>query len=185
MSEEALARKKKVPVESPAGADAVRRRPAALGRGLGALLGESRREESLTPVNPSESKPVEGMSAEGLVQIAIADIDPHPGQPRRHFDDGALQELADSIASRGVIQPIIVRPLGRGKYQIVAGERRWRAAQRARLHEIPAIVRALDEDEVMTLALIENLQREDLNPVVSAACGRAGLVSAGNREVGR
>jgi len=79
-----------------------------------------------------------------------------------------LEELAASIAQRGVIQPVIVRPLGQGRYQLVAGERRWRAAQKARLHEIPALVRELSEREVMALALIENLQRQDLNPVEEA-----------------
>ncbi|MCB2039256.1 MAG: ParB/RepB/Spo0J family partition protein, partial [Ottowia sp.] len=93
---------------------------------------------------------------------------PLPGQPRRRFDEEALAELAESIAARGVIQPVIVRPLAGGRYQLVAGERRWRAAQKARLHEIPALVRELDEREVMALALIENIQREDLNPVEEA-----------------
>jgi len=100
--------------------------------------------------------------------LAIADIEPHPTQPRRHFDEAALEELAASIAQRGVIQPVIVRPLGKGRYQLVAGERRWRAAQRAQLHEIPALIRELGEREVMALALIENLQREDLNPIEEA-----------------
>ena len=95
-------------------------------------------------------------------------IDPLPGQPRRNFDEAALAELAESIAARGVIQPVIVRPLGEGRYQLVAGERRWRAAQKARLHEIPALVRELDQREVLALALIENIQREDLNPVEEA-----------------
>jgi len=100
--------------------------------------------------------------------LSIAAITPHPNQPRRHFADSALDELAASIAQRGVIQPVIVRPMGEGRYQLVAGERRWRAAQRAQLHEIPAIIRDLTEREVMALALIENLQREDLNPVEEA-----------------
>ena len=91
-----------------------------------------------------------------------------PGQPRSHFDEDSLESLASSIAARGVIQPIIVSPLGQGRYRLVAGERRWRAAQKARLHEIPALVRDLDQREVVALALIENLQREDLNPVEEA-----------------
>jgi ParB family chromosome partitioning protein len=91
-----------------------------------------------------------------------------PGNPRKHFDESALEELAASIAARGVIQPIIVRPKVNGKYELVAGERRWRAAQKARLHEMPALVRELSDREVMALALIENLQREDLNPVEEA-----------------
>jgi ParB family chromosome partitioning protein len=100
--------------------------------------------------------------------LAVAAITPHPGQPRRHFDEAALDELAASIAARGVIQPVIVTPQGAGRYRLVAGERRWRAAQRAQLHEIPAIIRDLDEREVTALALIENLQREDLNPIEEA-----------------
>ena len=109
-----------------------------------------------------------GRAASGLHSLPIASISPLPGQPRTHFDETALAELAGSIEARGVIQPIIVRPKGEGAYQLVAGERRWRAAQKARLHEIPAIVRDLDDGEVTALALIENLQREDLNPVEEA-----------------
>jgi ParB family chromosome partitioning protein len=100
--------------------------------------------------------------------LPVSSIEPHPDQPRRHFDDAALDELAASIAARGVIQPVIVRPLGQGRFQLVAGERRWRASQRAQVHEIPALVRTLTEREVMALALIENLQREDLNPIEEA-----------------
>ena len=144
---------------------APRRKPMALGRGLGALMGESRREEPLvTSAADNAAAHVTG----GLAMLAIANVVPHPGQPRRNFDEAALDELAASIAARGVIQPIIVRPQHDGTYQLVAGERRWRAAQRAQLHEIPALIRDLDNREVMALALIENLQREDLNPVEEA-----------------
>lgn len=137
-----------------------------LGKGLGALLGETRREEPLVTSLPEKTAENTGASgAGGLSSLAVSAIEPLPGQPRTRFDEAALDELAASIAQRGVIQPVIVRPLAGGRYQLVAGERRWRAAQRARLHEIPAIVRELDEREVMALALIENLQREDLNPV--------------------
>lgn len=149
--------------DSGAPAPAARRKPPALGRGLGALLGEVRREEPLVTNGP----PV-GTPASGLMTLPVAAIEPHPEQPRRHFDEAALDELAASIAARGVIQPIIVRPLGQGRYQLVAGERRWRATQRAQRHEIPALVRDLTEREVMALALIENLQREDLNPIEEA-----------------
>ena len=134
-----------------------------LGRGLGALMGEMQREEPLVQDGDSGQAAGTGL----LRSIPVAAISPLPGQPRTHFDDAALGELAESIAARGVIQPIIVRPKGDG-YELVAGERRWRAAQRARLHEIPAIVRDLEGREVMALALIENLQREDLNPVEEA-----------------
>ena len=134
-----------------------------LGKGLGALLGEVRGEEADAAKDASDA----GVR-EGLASLPIASIEPHPDQPRRHFDEDALEELAASIAARGVIQPVIVRPLPSGRYQLVAGERRWRAAQRARLHEIPALVRDLAERDVMALALIENIQREDLNPVEEA-----------------
>ena len=151
------------PVE--AGSGTARRKPLALGRGLGALMGETRREEPL--VSASSGASATG-TASGLALLSVSAIEPHPEQPRRRFDEAALEELAASIAARGVIQPVIVRPHGAGRYQIVAGERRWRAAQRAQLHEIPAIVRDLTEREVMALALIENLQREDLNPIEEA-----------------
>ncbi len=145
-------------------------RPArGLGRGLGALLGETRREEPL--VARSGEQGAESR-ASGLALLAVASIEAHPDQPRRHFDQEALAELAASIEQRGVIQPVIVRPLQGGRYQLVAGERRWRAAQKARVHEIPAIVRDLPEREVMAIALIENLQREDLNPIEEARAYR-------------
>lgn len=149
-----------------ANAAATKSKPRGLGRGLGALLGETRREEPVSSAAPSSSsaKQITG----GLAMLAIADVVPHPDQPRRHFDEAALEELAASIGQRGVIQPIVVRPMDNGRYQLVAGERRWRAAQRAKLHEIPALVRTLTERDVMALALIENLQREDLNPIEEA-----------------
>lgn len=146
------------------------KRPA-LGRGLGALLGETRREEPLVrPAQTGDSAGAGDVAAArtGLAMLAVADIEPHPGQPRRHFAEAALEELAASIAARGVIQPVIVTSHGAGRYRLVAGERRWRAAQRAQLHEIPAIIRDLSEREVTALALIENLQREDLNPIEEA-----------------
>jgi len=145
--------------------------PRRLGRGLGALLGEARREEPvvrLSPVDPAERDAPPRRGGEGLATIAVANIEPHPEQPRRHFDEDALAELAASIAARGVIQPVIVRPIAEGKYQLVAGERRWRAAQKAQLHEIPALIRDLGDRDVMALALIENIQREDLNPIEEA-----------------
>ncbi|KHL24685.1 chromosome partitioning protein ParB [Croceibacterium mercuriale] len=137
-----------------------------LGKGLGALLGEVRGEEAVTAKRGED--PADGAVREGLASLPVGSIEPHPDQPRRHFDEDALDELAASIAARGVIQPVIVRPMPGGRYQLVAGERRWRAAQRARLHEIPALVRELAERDVMALALIENIQREDLNPVEEA-----------------
>jgi ParB family chromosome partitioning protein len=142
-----------------------------LGKGLGALLGEARREEPLVRQAGEEGEAAPSgtpVSSNGLANLAIAAIEPHPDQPRRHFDEEALDELARSIGKRGVIQPVIVRPLGEGRYQLVAGERRWRAAQKAQLHEIPALIRELEEPDVMAIALIENIQREDLNPVEEA-----------------
>ena len=157
-----------VRISAPAAvASAAKRRPPALGRGLGALLGETRREEPLVAQAPAFARSPDG-PAEGLAMLAVSDIQPDPAQPRRHFDEGALEELAASIAQRGVIQPVIVRPLDNGGYRLVAGERRWRAAQKAQVHEIPAIVRDLSERDVMAIALIENLQREDLNPIEEA-----------------
>jgi len=145
-----------------------KQKPKGLGRGLGALLGESRREEPVAGSSADGTAVGASSPAGGLATLSIASITPHPDQPRRIFTEEALEELAASIAQRGVIQPIIVRPTGNGRYQLVAGERRWRAAQKAQLHEIPALVRDLSEREVMALALIENLQREDLNPIEEA-----------------
>ncbi|MBL0965746.1 ParB/RepB/Spo0J family partition protein [Blastomonas sp.] len=143
-----------------------RKRPTGLGRGLNALLGEVGREEPLA--RRDEGGEGQASTTTGLRTLPLADIRPHPGQPRRYFDEEALDDLARSIAQRGVIQPVIVRPRKGGGYELVAGERRWRAAQRARLHEIPAIVRELSDPDTLALALIENIQREDLNPVEEA-----------------
>ncbi len=133
---------------------------SGLGRGLNALLGDLAREE---PVGTGK----DGTSSPGVRSLPVGSLTPHPGQPRRHFDEAALEELAQSIAQRGVLQPIVVRPHGTG-YQIVAGERRWRAAQRARLHEVPVIVRAFDDTETLEVALVENIQRQDLNAIEEA-----------------
>ncbi|WP_129793502.1 ParB/RepB/Spo0J family partition protein [Sphingosinicella sp. CPCC 101087] len=135
-----------------------RKRPSGLGRGLSSLLGDAVQE---APVGG------DGAPRGDVRLIPIASIEPHPGQPRRIFNEEALAELAESIAARGVVQPILVRPHGH-RFQIVAGERRWRAAQKARLHEIPAIVRDFSEEETLEIALIENIQREDLNPIEEA-----------------
>ncbi|MEY2943614.1 MAG: hypothetical protein RLY97_1628, partial [Pseudomonadota bacterium] len=167
MSEEALINAS--PADSAAPATLLRKKPMALGRGLEALLGESRREAPVTNgVSRGNAMDSAASQQSGFASLSIAAIEPHPDQPRRHFDETALDELAASIAARGVIQPVIVRPLANGRYQLVAGERRWRAAQRAQIHEIPAIIRDLSDREVMALALIENIQREDLNPIEEA-----------------
>ena len=136
-------------------------RPAkGLGMGLQALLGEAAR-----PLGSAgaESAPSRG----GVREIEIARIRANPNQPRIQVDEEALDELAESIRQRGVLQPILLRPDG-DDYLIVAGERRWRAAQRARLHAIPAIVRDIDDSATAELALIENIQRQDLNPLEEA-----------------
>jgi ParB family chromosome partitioning protein len=136
-----------------------RKRPSGLGRGLSSLLGEVAQE---APVSTGGSG---GASPRGGIQMMpVSSIEPHLGQPRRHFDEEALEELADSIRVRGLIQPIVVRPHGH-RYQIVAGERRWRAAQRARLHEVPVIVRDFSDSETLEVALLENIQRRDLNAI--------------------
>ena len=129
-----------------------------LGRGLSSLLGDSTRE---APVSGVERQP------SGVRLLSVTAMVPHPDQPRRHFDEAALDDLAASIALRGLIQPIVVRPHGK-EYQIVAGERRWRAAQRARLHEVPVLVRELSDAETMEIALVENIQRQDLNAIEEA-----------------
>jgi len=130
-----------------------------LGRGLSALLDEAR--AATTP---------DRREAVGASEVPIEAIRRNPDQPRREFDSAALDELAESIRERGVIQPILVRPMhdAPGEYQIVAGERRWRAAQLAGLRAIPALVRELDDLEVMEVALIENIQRADLNALEEA-----------------
>ena len=130
-----------------------------LGRGLGALLGGMARE---APIRPGD-QPTPG----GVRMLPVGSLSPHPDQPRRHFEEAALDELAASIAARGLIQPIVVRPHGKD-YQIVAGERRWRAAQRARLHEVPVVVRDFDDAQTLEVALIENIQRQDLNAIEEA-----------------
>jgi ParB family chromosome partitioning protein len=129
-----------------------------MGRGLAAILSVAPKDEG-----------------EELRQIPVDLIAPNPSQPRRSFEDGSLVALADSIKARGILQPVLVRPLVGGRYELIAGERRWRAARLAELDTIPAIVRRNDDAASFELALIENMAREDLNPVEEArAC--AGLV---------
>ena len=127
--------------------------PKGLGKGLGALLGDFVEE------------PIE-KSAYQL--LPIYKVEPNPDQPRRDFDEEELQALADSITEHGIIQPLTVRQLSSGYYQIIAGERRWRAARLAELQEVPAVIIEADDKKAMELALIENLQRQDLNPVEEA-----------------
>lgn len=104
----------------------------------------------------------------GEMELRLSEIEPNRTQPRKEFDEAALQDLADSIAKHGVLQPILVRPMPTGGYQIVAGERRWRASRLAGLDKVPVVVRDMPDSEAMEIALIENLQREDLNPMEEA-----------------
>ena len=129
-----------------------------LGMGLSALLGDAPRQQGGEPA---------GEGRGGVREIDVARIRPNPSQPRVYFSEESIDELAESIAQRGVLQPILLRPHEDG-FEIVAGERRWRAAQKARLHTIPAIVRDIDESSMAELALIENIQREDLNAIEEA-----------------
>ena len=141
----------------------------ALGRGLNALLGTS------------------DLESDQLREIDIDRILPNSHQPRKNFDEDGLNELADSIREHGLVQPVVVRPLDDGFFQLIAGERRWRAAQRAALVRIPAVIREANEHDVLELALIENLQREDLNPIEEAQAYERLIVDFGmtQEEVAR
>jgi len=130
-----------------------------LGRGLSALLGDDKQND-------------------GVVELSIEQIQPNSEQPRTRFEDAALDQLAGSIRANGIVQPIVVRRHGVG-YQIVAGERRWRAAQRAGLHRIPVVVREVPDEKLLELALIENIQRQELNPVEEARAYRKLVDSIG------
>ena len=129
------------------------KKPSGLGRGLGALLGDDVLKTETT----------------GSLSLPISQVESCSSQPRKYFDEAALAELADSIAEHGIIQPLTVRKLASGYYQIIAGERRWRAARLAGLREVPVIVIEADDRKAAELAMIENLQREDLNPMEEAA----------------
>ena len=129
---------------------AVKKKFNALGRGLDALI-------STEDIHPQGSSTIN--------EIAIDFIEPNPNQPRREFDEQALQELAASIKELGIIQPITLRQIEDNRFQIIAGERRWRASQLAGLKAIPAYIRTINDEAVMELALVENIQREDLNAI--------------------
>jgi len=136
-------------------------RRKALGRGLNALLANKPAPTSV----PAEAQPAPAAGpGEAVQSLDPRLIDPNPDQPRTRFDDAAIEELAQSIRTDGVIQPILVRPSG-ARYLIIAGERRWRAAQVAGLDRVPAIIREIEDEKVLEIALIENIQREDLNPI--------------------
>ena len=132
-----------------------------LGRGLDALLGETKAEDVIAPKQTAKT-------GDYVETIKIVDIEPNPNQPRNDFDEESLEELAASIKEHGVITPIIVQKTDNGFYRIIAGERRWRASKKAGLKKIPAIVKDYSEMEIQEVALIENLQRKDLNPVEEA-----------------
>lgn len=132
-----------------------------LGRGIDSLLIDNSIEEN---------------SSSQAVMLSLLDIEPNKEQARKQFDDAALSELADSIAQHGVLQPLLVRPIFGGGYQLIAGERRWRASRIAGLTQVPAIIKELSDEEAAVISLIENLQREDLNPV-EEALGFASLIS--------
>jgi len=146
----------------------------ALGRGLSALMGDS----SFANVLAAESQPVGGLGK----SVAIELLKPNQEQPRKSFSKKSLEELSSSIAEKGILQPILVRvyPNKEGLYQIIAGERRWRAAQLARLHEVPVVIGNFTDLEVLEIAIIENIQRVDLNPI-EEALGFAQLQSRFNR----
>ncbi len=127
------------------------KKQSGLGKGLGALMLENNVDDMVSTST-----------------LPINEIIPNKEQPRKTFDEGALQELADSITVHGVLQPLLVRPLLSGGYQLIAGERRWRASRMAGLKEVPVIIRELSDSEAMEIAIIENLQREDLNPIEEA-----------------
>jgi ParB family chromosome partitioning protein len=141
------------------------KKQAALGRGLGALMGDADK------VNPYPDRVIrqlekqEGHVREGVSEIAIDAIQPNPSQPRTHFDEESLDELAASIKAVGLIQPVTVREVKEGHYQIISGERRFRASRQAGLTTMPAYIRTVNDEELLKLALIENLQRENLDPI--------------------
>ncbi|MBE6774937.1 MAG: ParB/RepB/Spo0J family partition protein [Ruminococcaceae bacterium] len=128
------------------------KKKSGLGKGLDALFLDNSTE------NQSGS----------VTQLSLNEIEPNRDQPRKHFDETALSELSESIAMHGVIQPLLVRPISDGGYQLIAGERRWRASRMAGLTQVPVVIREMTDSEAMELALIENLQREDLNPIEEA-----------------
>jgi len=125
-----------------------------MGRGLGAIL--------------AVSAPADGLQRDDLRELPVELIAPNPNQPRKQFGQEALQALADSLGEKGVLQPVLVRPLAGGTYELVAGERRWRAAQLAGLKTLPALVRERDDAQTLEAALVENVAREDLNPIEEA-----------------
>ena len=140
----------------------------ALGKGLAALLPE---------------EPAQRVGADGgvLVEVDPARIDPNPDQPRQHIDEAKLAELARSMTEQGIVQPLVVRKIG-SRYQLIAGERRWRAAQRAGLETVPVLLRDVADNQVLEIALVENIQREELNPIEEASAYRRSSPSSATRR---
>lgn len=130
---------------------AIKKKYTALGRGLDALI--------------STQEEVETSGSSSISEVALSQIEANPNQPRREFDEKALEELAESIRNFGIIQPITLRKLSDDRYQIIAGERRWRASQMAGIQRVPAYIRTADDENMMQMALVENIQREELNPI--------------------
>jgi ParB family chromosome partitioning protein len=137
----------------------------ALGKGLSSLIPSSIVKLPSAPAPLPASRPAE-------LRLEVSKIRPNPRQPRRAFDDAGLNELANSMRNEGLLQPVVVRPLPDGRFELIAGERRWRAAQRAGIHQIPAVVRDVPDEKLLELALIENVQREELNPIEEAEAYR-------------
>lgn len=134
-----------------------------LGRGLDALLGSE----------PEKSDPEQGSVSKGLDEVEVDKLEPNRFQPRTHFDESGIEDLAESIKAQGIVQPIVVTPKGKGRFTIIAGERRWRASKRAGLERVPVVVREVSNDQqLLEMALVENIQRADLNPVEEAEAYR-------------
>jgi ParB family chromosome partitioning protein len=157
-------------------------RNRGLGRGLSALLGEGEAVDAARDMEGGAR--MSDQSGSGVRTIPIELIEPNPEQPRKSFNEAELAELSESIAEKGLIQPLLVRPLDGAteRYQIVAGERRWRAAQKARLHEAPCIVRELTDRETLEIAIVENVQRSDLNAVEEARALRQLVETFGHTQ---
>lgn len=163
--------------------DPSKSKPSRLGRGLSSLIGEV---EAVEPASPAAKSSDEPVTVSPKSELAIADIRANPAQPRQIFDEGSLEELTESIKAKGVLQAILVRPDPKksGAYQIVAGERRWRAAKRAGLETIPAVVKDMDELELLEIGIIENVQRTDLNPMEEAEAYGALMKRFGRTQEG-
>jgi ParB family chromosome partitioning protein len=141
-----------------------------LGKGLSTLIPTERAEDAVpTPAGSAPATPAADLPASALRDVPTGSIEPNPHQPRVHFDEDSLKELANSIKEIGILQPLLVREVGPGKYQLIAGERRWRAAQRAKLAEVPVVVREIDQLGSVEQALVENLHRQDLTPLEEAS----------------